>query len=337
MKRSGLAVATLFTILVTAIGYGQTTLQTYRYQIETRSQDFIYAQQLPKWHSGGTYYVVETDDRGRFASVTEMRNERTVLRTVYQFQGTKELPVSFEEFRYGQSDGIVEIDRNPDGTCSRKRHLNSHREPTYYVVYSYYSPNSVEAKTYDRSDKLIQLRISRYYFFGKLADSKLYHSPEHRNEYDEMEYDENTGALVKKSSMHDGSPGLIVRYKWDESGELIKEEWYEPPRPHVRSSCPDGNLTSAQFYNNGEEAQEVRYFYDDDHRLQRAQLLYKWQLICEFIFKTLPDGTVTGTVAKGSNGDLWAEYPGREVSDIARNGQPADGQKAIIHRTGDWW
>lgn len=52
----------------------------------------------------------------------------------------------------------------------------------------------------------------------------------------------------------------------------------------------------------------------------------------------LSDGTVKRTIAVSPAGELMAEYPDQQVTDVNRDGKPIyKPDTAIVHKQGNWW
>jgi hypothetical protein len=61
------------------------------------------------------------------------------------------------------------------------------------------------------------------------------------------------------------------------------------------------------------------------------------KFVCKFVYDSQPDGTVSKTEARGPDGKLWAEYRGRAVQELARDGHDPASAVATIYRRGNWW
>jgi len=116
----------LMTLAASLPAAAQTTVRSYRYALETRSQEGDYAGELaPAASVRGRRIDVETDAQGRRLRITTLRNGQKIGETFYRYSGAARLPSEYDTFRAGEKTGVVRIQRDAAGQRVREDYLTA--------------------------------------------------------------------------------------------------------------------------------------------------------------------------------------------------------------------
>jgi hypothetical protein len=316
----------------------QAETHSFRYSLSTKSGEPKYSDELPAGKGEtGCRYDVEVDVQGRTTQVATIQDGQKISKVVYHFPKNEKLPDGYDNFEAGERTGTVQIQRNENGYRKRVDYKTTQGTLTGYTLY-FYHPDNVEAFNYSPegvekerdtlfySDRGLLVRY-RYYLNGNSGSSFEY------------EVDENTG-FNKSGKQFEGTRILNTKkFTYDADGNLTRRDGYGSTGDWYVAVEFSKGLATKKIYkgNNGQAGKEIQYSYDKKRWGTECKIYYNNRLICTLIYDRLPDGTVKRTLAKGPNGDLWAEYPNAGVMDIDSTGQAVGQTNAIIYKTGAWW
>jgi hypothetical protein len=312
------------------------TIRSYRYELSTRSQESRFASEIspPAIRVGATRYEVETDTQGRTTRVAVIRDGLTLSERFYRFATSAKLPNEYERFVAGEKTGIVRIQRDEAGNRIREDYFTVGGTLTRYELYSY-SPDSVEDTHYTAGGKKTRYEIL-HYSANETLTQVSYHSSPDLPSYFETQLDDSTGLAKSQQGFRDGKLSYTSSYTYNADDDLVRDDFYDPNHKWRSADEFNQGLRTRRIYQVGGATRELRYTYDEKRWLKESALYYKETLVCKFVYDRLPDGTAKLTRALGPNGELWAEYPDREVSDVKINGEALAGE-SVIHKTGNWW
>jgi TonB family protein len=311
------------------------TVRSYSYVLSTRSQESKFANEIsPTVRVGGTRYEVETDTQGRTTRVAVIRNGQTLSERFYRFAISAKLPNEYERFVAGEKTGVVRIQRDEAGNRIREDYFTVGGTLTRYELYSY-SPDYVEDTHYTAEGKKTRYEVLHY--SAKDTFSRVsYHRSSDPLNYVDIEFDPDTGLLKSRQEFKDGKLSDTTSYTYNADHDLVRGDSYNTNQKWYSADEFNDALRTRRVYQAWGATRELQYTYDEKRWLKESALYYKGVLVCKFVYDRLPDGTVKQTRALGPNGDLWAEYPDVEVSDVKINGEALAGE-SVIHKTGNWW
>ena len=148
-------------------------VRSYRYQLDTRSQEVKFAGEIsPNARLGGTRYEVETDAEGRVVRVSVVRNDQKLSERLYHFETGAKFPSDYERFVAGEETAVVRIQRDAAGNRIREDHFTVNGILTHYELYSY-TPDHVEDAYYLPNGK--KTRYFMLYYSAKDTLNSLTH------------------------------------------------------------------------------------------------------------------------------------------------------------------
>lgn len=318
-----------------AQGTPSSTIRSYRYELFTRSQESKFASEIsPTARVGVRRYEVETDTQGRTTRVAVIRDGQTLSEKLYRFATGAKLPDEYECFEAGEKTGVVRIQRDAAGNRIREDYFTVGGTLTRYELYSY-SPDSVEDTHYTAEGKKTQYEIL-YYSANDILTRVSYHGSPDLSYYVDTELDDGTGLRKSHQGFRDGKLIYTSSSTYNADDDLVRNDFYNPNHKWYSVDEFNQGLRTRRISQVGGATRELQYTYDEKRWLKESALYYKETLVCKFVYDRLPDGTAKQTRALGPNGELWAEYPDREVSDVKINGEALAGE-SVIHKTGNWW
>ena len=316
----------------------QSVVHSYRYQLSTRSQESAFAGEIsPGARVGGQIYEVETDAQGRRIRVSVLRNGQKLSETIYRFAGNAKLPSEYDDIEAGEKTGLGRIQRNEAGQRNREDFFTAGGTLTGYDVYFYGHPPLVEITGFTADGKKKNSFVFDPTSRDTLKTIVRYSNPTDATYHTDSVIDENTGLVQTRSQSHQ----TIVNTQaltYDSDGDLTRTDFYDANHIWYVGDEFNNGLRIKRIY----KMEAARGRCDNAWRrkrwLKRSAVVYiKDVLVCRLVVDRLPDGTAKRTLALGPDGVLWAEYPNLGIADINQNGQPANGQTSIIHKTGNWW
>jgi len=335
LLRLGIVVWLICGAFLSAQSNSSSTLRNYRYRLSTRSQESKFANEIsPTALVGGTRYEVETDARGRTTRVAVMRNDQKLSEILYRFATEANLPSEYESFVAGEKTGVVRIQRDEAGNRSREDYFTVGGSLTRYEVYSY-KLDPVENAHYAAEGKKTGYDVLYYSAKDTLIRDTQYLSSGPLD-YVEIEFDDGTGHKKSRQQFKHGELSSTASYTYNADGDLVRTDVYDANHNWYSADEFNDNLRTKRIYQVKGERRELQYTYDEKRWLKESALYYKGVFVCRFVYERLPDGTAKRTRALGPNGELWAEYPDMQITDVKINGEALDGE-SIIHKTGNWW
>jgi len=312
------------------------TVHTYRYELLTRSQESKFANETsPAAGAVGKLYEVETDAQGRTTRVAVIRNGQRLSEVSYRFASGAKLPTGYEIFVGGEETGVVRIQRDEAGNRIREDYLTVNGTLTRYEIY-FYSPDHVEDTHYTAEGKETRCDFLYYSANDILTRDVYYHgSPDPLN-YVDVEFDPDTGLRKSRHGFKDGKLSETGSYTYDAADDPVRDDFYSGSHKWYSADEFKDGLRTRRIYQVWGATRELQYAYDEKRWLKESSLYYKENFVCRLVYDRLPDGTVKRTRALGPNGELWAEYPDMEISDVKINGEALTGE-SVIHKTGNWW
>jgi hypothetical protein len=311
---------------------GQTSVHYYRYEMMTRAQEFVYANEVPS-DTRGRQNAVETDTLGRITRTAVIRDGQKISERVYSFAPDGKAASGYETFTGAEETGRVRIQRNGDGGRTREDYFTVNGVLTGYTLFSYRA-DSVETTSYTSDGQKRAVNVSFYSPTGILTRAITYSNPDDQSFHVDSDFDERTGLRKGSTQFESGNLSNSGLFDYDDSGDLVRQDVFDPAgRWFAAAELVDG-LTTKRLY---DSSKELRYSYDERRRVKETTLFYNDMLVCRFSYDRLPDGTAKRTLAFGPDGALWAEYPDMEIVDVRQNGQPINGRPAIINKPGNWY
>jgi len=338
--------AVLLAIFVALIGSVPGTradsgMHYFRHEILTKSGDFRYAEAISLSESTtGTYYEVETDDQGRVAKVTEIRDGKPSSVRRYQFGGSEKLASGYDETNNiagrgnGRRGGTFRIQRMPTGNRKRTDRIGPKGELLSYITYED-AADHVEEFTFGADGKQTGHRA---YYFTPSGDCHRRITYFGNAELD-SDIDDATG-LEKTTKQIDVASGQTAtqKFTYGPDGDAIRVDVFDSAGEKFATQDYIGDLVSRRLYNHADgTTKEIRYVYDGQKLLTTARIYFNGKIVCSLNYDRLADGAIKQTLALGPDGELWAEYPAPEVVDIQDNGQPINRTDGVIHKSGLWW
>lgn len=338
-RASRIFFAALVVAMAAYTASAQVSIRNYRYRLSTRSHEPEFAKEISSTVGvGGTRYEVEADAQGRTTRIAVIRDGQKLSETFFRFAGNAKLPSGYENFEAGELTSVVGIQRNEAGNRIREDYFAVGGTLTEYMVYSY-SPDHVEEDSYTAEGKKSEHSIRYYSAKDTLTRSIAYTNPDNPGKRTEYEYDDGTGLAKSRQQFNDGKLHVTVSNTYNADGDLVRSDAYDSNHNLFAADEFNDELRTKRIYNEKSGTREMRLTYDENRRLKESELYYKDVLVCRFVYERFLNGTAKRTLALGSNGELWAEYPDYEVFDVKRNGEPWEGKLpgAVVHKTGPWW
>ena len=306
----------------------------YRYETVERSGEPKFVVELPfTSFPSGPWYEVERDSLSRLVRVAGMRGATKENEVVCRYLGKSSFPSSADIYRFGEHTGLLKFQRDENGYRTRIDTFTANGELTGYLVRSY-TREGVDEIHYSASGKIV-IRFFYYYsdkdvltHYCRYAGSACY----------EYFLDPATGVVNSLKKFKKDELVATSVYTHDKNGEMTREDVFNPNgTPFGFMEYSQGLIISKHFELNNGTTEESTINYDKMRRADKAEFYVNGKFICKFVYDYLSDGTVKRTIALGPKGDIWAEYPNREVNQVEKDGQASDSNGAILHRTGDWW
>jgi hypothetical protein len=316
----------------------QTTVKLYRYAVLTDTDDTDYRSEItPGATPKGGYFKVERDTVGRILRVTGLRNGQETNVTTYHYIGRNWASDSSETFEYGEKTQISLYQRDPQGHITREDDETADGKLTGYSLLTW-TPSHADVLGYDPSNRLIRHYSMDFSPAGVHVHRITYSSPTSTASYVERETDEHTGLSVSARQFSDGKLDNTRKFTYDGNGDETRMDIYGPDGVWYAASEYTDSLLSRKLYkmSNG-VSWELDYSYDGKKWLKQTDIVVAGKPLCKLTYDMESDGTVKRTLAIGTDGTLWAEYPAPIVRDIQQNGQPPGRTDGILHKTGNWW
>jgi len=309
---------------------------TYRDEVTTKTLDLKYASEISAMAATtGTYYKVDTDAQGRITRTVEVRDGKDGLTRQYHFAGDAKLPSSFDDSGENvRQAGTTQIHRNAAGVIQRTDRARANGDAAGYTTYED-KGDHVEATTVNAAGKQTD---HRDYYFSAAGNCvrRVVHFP---NADLDSTLDETTGrAITTKQIDTRSGQSLMQKFVYDPDGDITRIDVYnDEGRLFAGQEYVDGEV-ARRFYNYGDgTSRDIRYTYDDKKVLTASKIYYNGKFICSLSYDRDSEGSVKRTLAFGPDGELWAEYPAPEVTDVQDSGQPINRDDGVIHREGPWW
>jgi len=309
----------------------------YISHVSLRSGESLHGSEIPvgKVIEGG-YTEEETDNLGRITRMSWFWGAEKKSETLFQYAPKAKLAEAFETYA---ASGILvsrsRIQRNAAGERTRVEAFSPTGELTSYQVRTI-SPDSVEESTYTAEGKRTRRLINYYSAAGIRIRQREY--PQ-ENIYYESEYDQGTGVTLSQTKVVNGGLELTVKYSYNSYNDKTREDLYDSKGVWFGEREFSAWLKLDERYKFADgSTQETKSTYDENRWLKSATFSRNGQLICTFTYDRLPTGQVKRTLAVGSDGTLFAEYPDLLVDKVDQTGHPVDNADVgIIQRKGNWW
>jgi len=309
-------------------------VQRFRYELDIRSGDPMYAAPLPADGTpSGPWFVVERDSAGRIVRSDSMRDGVKEGEVLYHYTGDAATFDSTEDYTGTEHTGTERFQRNDKGYVTRTDSFTVGGTTTSYSVRTY-GDGSVDDVSFTPDGKEKNRYVMTYSDDGILVSYRRIVG----NAYYEYLMDTSTGKAKSRKKVENGALVLNSVYAYDENGEMLREDASDDKGVWFASiEYNKGLLTRKNYKFADGSRKEINITFDDKRQAKEARLTINDKLICTFTYDRLPDGTVKRTLALGPGGDLWAEYPDRMVNEVGPDGQALNRTDGIIHHAGNWW
>ena len=313
--------------------------RTFRYELTTRSGDFIYADEFTN-HSdhSGPYYNVEIDSQGRLARVVTVHDGKSIAQKDYFFSGNAKLPNGYKLFEAGEQVGIVLIQRNEDGSRKKIEHKTLEEKLTGFSLY-FYNTDNVERVDYS-AERMEKQHFKMFFSIEKrLTHFQLYRNGDTKLAVTEVDVSELTGLMLYAKQFNNGQLANTQTFLYDTKGNVANIVGYDGSGKWLTTTYFVAGLLSKKIYRGPDTSagREFDYFHDKTRRLSETKVFFHDAYICSLFYERLSDDTVDKTVAKGPDGTVWAEYPNAQVLDIKSNGQSVNSTNVVIYKHVPWW
>ena len=305
----------------------------YRRELQDRFPGTRFVEEVPA-RSGGNYYRIERDNAGRITRETWFRNGApTGSEYIYSFEGNAELPSGYRYFEAGEEKGRTHYTRDTRGNVIRAESYTVGGTLSSYSTLQYLSDELTVIHGFAPDGKEISRGESHYSSAGILIRSRSYNVPD-LSSYVDRVYDVGTGRVTSATQFTGGKVSVRSSYAFNADGDVVREDAYDADGSFFASEEFSDDLAIRRRYSDGKE---LRYTWDAHRRRVGTEVWFGGRLICRLTYDRLPNYIVTRTIAVGPNGDLWAEYPNKQVIDIDEDGMPSQGGETKILKTGKWW
>jgi hypothetical protein len=326
-----------------ALGWGMAAhaladVHRYRYELSTKSGDYLYAGEIPAGVKSPTKCVdVTTDGLGRVTQVVRQVNGKMTSETIYQFVADAKLPASFATVAAnGETISQNRIQRNDHGDRVRVDEFTVTGELAEYLIRTVGSDH-VEELTYTPIGKPKGDRVVHYYSpTGLLVRSRDYVS---ETVYYDDEYDVSSGLRQSERKFRNDELSYFTKTAYDTSGEILREDMYSSNSLwYGMWEYADDLLLVRKYQWPGGRIAEVRFSYDEKRQPKEVAIYYNDQFVCVLKYDRFSTGAIKRTVALGLNGQVFAVYPVLEVEEVDQQGHDLDHPKlGTIYKEGIWW
>ncbi len=333
------ALAAITVFAVTNADASQSNIHSYRYVLLVRPGEVNrYAGELANAaNDPGRHFDVETDAQGRVTNIAIVRAGKTMSELRLHYSGSTSLLTGFDTFTNGEQTQAARIQRNTEGEAIRQDQMTAQGVLAGYEVFTQAS-GCVDVVGYSGGDQKTGHAFHCYSVSGVENRVRRYELG-NENVYIEAEYDEKTGLMRSCKQFNGDKLVRNVVPAYDANADVVRNDVYDAEGKWFSSDeFTDGLRTKRLYKFSNGGTQEIRYTYDEKRWLEESQVYANNKFICRLTYDILPNGTVKRTLAQGPEGDLWAEYPNRFVTDIDHTGQPSGaGTGAVFYRQGNWW
>jgi hypothetical protein len=244
-------------------------------------------------------------------------------------------------FRSGKPDGSMRCMRDSTGTLLRVENRTVAGALDEYELFSpVYAPGrDREVWTgYDARGKRMRAETDYFTSTGVLTGYSSHYAGDQVDHY--TAYDPDTGLATARKQFNAATHHLeqTETYAYDANGDRLRADVVDAHGAfHGTVEYSAGLETRGRYTNRNGVTETYVYDYNRNHDLANVGLSINGRLVCRLVYDLGPGGIVVKTEARGADGSLWAEYPGRRVERIARDGRdPANGT-ATLYRHGNWW
>lgn len=331
------AVALLATALLFP-AQARADVQYFRFSISTyQPGPPKYTGQLPSPKTKGGVYEVTRDALKRVSHVAIYRDGKKLTETVYQYTGSAKLSSGYKFYRNGALEESGKYQRDASGQVSRADYYTAQGTLTGYWTGTH-TPAEIDGTSYSDKGTVTSHSQSFYDSKGFLIRAKYYETADNTIYYD-TKYDPASGLSMSQSKWDKGKQVSEERYSHDSYGDLTRIDVFDPAtnKPYGRKEYSDGLRRKDSYNFTDGSTKEIDYIYDSQRILSSAKMLANGTLVCTFTFDRLPDGTIKRTLATGADGQLWAEYPDNQVTNVYNDGTSVDNKPGTIYKTGKWY
>lgn len=332
--KSILALGMLSSILLGSSAAVAAGIRKYRYQISSYSLEPTFAYELPGDAAvDGQMYSVETDDKGRIASISLLRGGRTISEDRLSYPDGGKLPEEVESTVGGEKTGITRIRRDKSGRRIREDYFTMANALTSYLTYASDPPKQVTMTDYGPDGKKRSIRVCRYSAAGAFVGQTKYSNPADRTQHIDGEIDETTGH-IRSARTYRGALVNTITMTYGANGDKVRADASGPDgKVYTSIEYQDDLMTARRYW----DTREVRFTYDEKRNRMTSTTSFKGETKFTLYYERSADGTIKRTLAKGPDGTLWGEYPDAELLEVAQDGRDLNGRPGTLHHSGNWW
>jgi hypothetical protein len=236
----------------------------------------------------------------------------------------------------GTLTGTAKITRDASGRTTRIDYFTAQGAMTGYTVTNYVAADHAEVANFMPDGQ--RRWHGEEYFNADGVQIRSVTQNEASSISTETTYDTLRGLQSSSKTFRNGQLFTSVVSAYDDNDDLVRQDVYDDKGKWYAARIYDHNLLVKKLYKFASgDTEDVIIKYDSNRWIERSQLSFNNKFVCTFVQEHLPDGTVKRTVALGSDGSLWAEYPNLGVIEADKNGHPPNSTAGVIHKAGNWW
>jgi hypothetical protein len=322
-------------------------VQWYRYALALHSGETRFVEPLEPGRADGRRFRVTRDSRGRITRVATFVGSSRVAEVAYRYRGVSRWARGYE---YRAADGelttVVEIHRDEQGRRVNQEFFLVGGGLTHYSLrwYRGVDVNHVHygldgkaehrsALSYSNEDVLVRAR------WNPAATSALYQAQARTTTVYDSEFDERTGLRRERRKFRDGALVSTSRTTHDAGGLPIQASHHDAAgRRYGVTDYAGGLKVRSRLEPGPGTTLDLTFLYDAKRWTRETRYAHNGRDVCVLAYERLANGRVVRSIARGPDGEVWAEYPDLYVEYIEPSGEAVDRPGvAKIFRKGPWW
>jgi len=324
--------------VISMISLAPAETKYFQYILTNKYDDVFFTDDLlPPTIGNKKHFKVEFDDIGRMKNYATLVNGGAISTNELNYPGDSKFYTELVFYdATGAKKNVTKIMRTPSGERIRREYFTVSGEMTSYTTYNYFS-DRYESINFTADNKLQEKY--RNYFDNRGIVYKEIRFPIDEDAYYISLFDTKTGLTTVRDKYKKGRHIVHSKYIYNENNMLIRRDLYNPLNNNKWYASNDFNddLLVGKRYQFGDGTiREIKFEYGKDRMATQAWLYQKNKLICRFTYERRPNESIIRTLAYDGAGDLMAEYPNKEVSEINQEGSPLDGGEYKIYKKPVW-
>jgi len=311
----------------------------YRYVIPTGTTPSTYVQPLSGTKAVGPYYRVTRDAKGLITSVETLRDGEVLSKASYVYAAGARHPDKTIRYVDGEESGYSLLTYYPNGREKRAERYTAEGKLTSSEDCDPVAQETVHCREYSAEGKLLRELEDTYGASGSRTKRKSWNEGDVY--YTLYTIDPANGLELENRVVYfaDGRVNNIAKSTYDSNGDRIRIDASRSDGSPLGSiEFSDGLSTKKTVNSNDGTIFVAVHHYDSKRQWDRSDVVVNGKAAFSLIYVRRSDGTTVKTQALGTDGQLWAEYPGVAIDQVTRDGQvPGNPTLALVYHKDPWW